>query len=313
MTDAAETQPVQDLCLTFLLHDGAVRGRVVRLDRTLTEILDRHQYPQPVAHLLAEMASLAVVLAFAMKFDGVFTLQAQGDGPLRMMVADVTSDGAVRASASFDQDAIAALCAKEQKPSLHQMVGTGRLVFTVDLEGTMEGATNRYQGIVPLEDPTLGESIHRYFRQSEQLETAVKVATRLDPAAGWLGGAVMVQRMPRIAAEVRSEEELDDLWRTAVVLLSSLTDDELLDPALSPQDVLYRLYHMENLGVAAESRPLHFACRCSRDKVALALRSFTEQDFAEMKQQDGTIAAQCQFCSTDYVFTESDIAGLKDH
>jgi molecular chaperone Hsp33 len=312
MTDTSTPAPAQDLCLTFMLHDGAVRGRVVRLDRTLSEILDRHQYPEPVGRLLAEMASLAVVLAFAMKFDGVFTLQAQGDGPLRMMVADVTSQGAVRASASFDDQAVADLCAGDHSPSLHQMLGNGRLVFTVDLEGSMEGANNRYQGIVPLEDATLGECIHRYFRQSEQLETAVKVATRHDSEHGWLGGTVMVQRMPRVASEDRADEELDDLWRTAVVLLSSLTADELLDPALASEEILYRLYHLEELAVASDARSLHFACRCSREKVSLALRSFGEDDFAEMKQEDGTIAAQCQFCSTEYLFTDADIAALKE-
>lgn len=311
MTDAVSASPSKDRCLTFLLHDGVVRGRIVRLDETLHDILDRHQYPQPVSKLLAEMASLAVVLAFAMKFDGVFTLQAQGDGPLSMMVADVTSTGAVRASASFDPDALDKALAKHPTPSLHDMLGNGRLVFTVDLEGTMEGATNRYQGIVPLEDHTLGECIHRYFRQSEQLETAVKVATSFDAEKGWTGGALMIQRMPRVAAEYRSDEELDDLWRTAVVLLGSLSNTELLDHDLSAQEILFRLYHMDNLGVAAESRPLHFACRCSRDKVSIALRSFTEADFAEMQRDDGTIAAQCQFCSTEYVFTQSDIAALK--
>lgn len=307
----------QDQCLTFLLHGGAFRGRFVRLDQTLSEILGRHNYPPVVARLVAETAVTAVVLAFAMKFDGIFTLQARGDGPVRMLVADVLSDGTIRAYASFDEDAVAALTATDADPGLHRLLGTGTLVFTVDLDNTMEGANNRYQGIVPLEDATLSDCIHRYFRQSEQLETAIKIHASAPSETdtegqGWSAGALMVQRMPRVPAETRSDEELDDLWRTAVVLLGSLTSAELIDPGLTAHDVLYRLFHQENLGVYVEARQLTFGCRCSRERVALTLRSFGDADLAEMRQDDGTISAQCQFCSTTYVFNDAEIAALKD-
>ncbi|SIT04993.1 Hsp33 family molecular chaperone HslO [Insolitispirillum peregrinum] len=318
---SAAVSLLSDQCLTFLLHNGTVRGRLVRLDRALAEILDRHAYPAPVARLVAETATLAVVLAFAMKFDGVFTLQAQGDGPVRMLVADVTSDGDLRAYASFDADAVAALEHRSShqdarsgmsEASLQHLLGAGTLVFTVDLAGTMAGANNRYQGIVPMEDATLSECIHRYFRQSEQLETAVKVTTA--PQAGsdtaWRAGAVMLQRMPRTPDEHRTDEELDELWRTAVVLLGSLTNAELLNPELADGELLYRLFHQEELTVASEQRGLHFGCRCSRERVETTLRNFAAEDRADMVQDDGTISVQCQFCSTEYVFTPAELGHL---
>lgn len=318
MTVAASS----DFCLTYLLHDGAFRGRLVRLDQTLAEILHRHAYPAPVGKLLAETAVLAVVLAFSMKFDGVFTLQAQGDGPIRLLVADVTSSGEIRAYAGFDASAFApgGSCAASASTkggscadgelSLPRLLGNGQLIFTVDLgNSVLAGSPQRYQGVVPLEDATLSDCIHRYFRQSEQLETAVKVSVTAHDGA-FTAGAVMVQRMPTTPADHRSEEELEDLWRTVVALLGSLTDGELLDHDLSAETILFRLFHQENLGVAAEQRPLRFGCRCSREKVEIALKGFAATDREEMKQDDGSISAQCQFCSTDYRFTAEEVAAL---
>lgn len=312
---------LSDQCLTFMLHDGAIRGRLVRLDRALSEILDRHAYPAPVARLVAETATLAVVLAFAMKFDGVFTLQARGNGPVRMLVADVTSDGDLRAHASFDEEAVAALADHSSQQhartgmheaSIQALLGEGTLVFTVDLAGAMEGANNRYQGIVPMEGATLSECIYRYFQQSEQLETAVSVTTvpSTDSATAWKAGAVMLQRMPRIASEQRTDEELDESWRTATVLLGSLTNAEMVDPSLPDQDLLFRLFHQENLSVASEQRGLQFGCRCSRDRVETTLRNFSAEDRAEMVQEDGMISVQCQFCSTEYTFTNDELSHL---
>ncbi|MFA7429209.1 MAG: Hsp33 family molecular chaperone HslO, partial [Rhodospirillaceae bacterium] len=248
MTHATPTS--RDYALPFLLHAGAFRGRLVRLPDTAAEILGRHDYPPAVAHLVAEAAVLAGVLAFSLKFDGLFTLQAQGNGPVHMLVADVTSDGEVRACARFDEDAVAALAdqPETQDANVQRLLGAGHLAFTVDPGGD----ANRYQGIVELQGASLSECVHQYFRRSEQLETAIKVAAgRIDGV--WRAAALMIQRMPAsggTAAPSWTEEDADDAWRTAAVLLGSLTRDELLDPALPGEEVLFRLFHQENLGVA---------------------------------------------------------------
>ena len=299
-----------DFSLTFLLHQGAHRGRLVRLNETTAQILTRHEYPPVIARLCAETAALATALAFALKFDGIFTLQAQGDGPVRQLVADVTSAGDVRAYAGFDEEAVKDLNPLDETLNIQRLLGSGNLAFTVDMGRHM----TRYQGIVPLEGATLADCIHQYFRQSEQLETAIKVASQpIETATGksvWKAGVVMLQRMPSDQGKHLDEEARDDSWRTAVILLGSLTADELLDDGLRPEEVLHRLFHAEDLAVADERRALMFGCRCDREKVLTTLATFPAPDIQDMKQDDGTIAVTCQFCSSEYIFPEEEVEAI---
>lgn len=303
-----------DFALPYVLHDGAFRGRLVRVSQTIDGILARHAYPPAVSRLVAETAALAAVLADSLKYDGVFTLQARGDGPVRQLVADVTSDGELRAYAGFDEEAAASIApaSGDEEVSVQRLLGTGHLAFTVDQGKDM----HRYQGIVELEGRTLSDCIHAYFRRSEQLETAIKVASRPPKADGdgWHAGALMMQRMPVSGGsdDVRrfSPEELDDLWRTNVVLLGSLTVDELLAPALPGEQLLFRLFHQEGLRVAP-LKPLHFGCRCSRERVEGVLSTFSEEELAAMRLEDGSVSASCQFCSQEYIFTEQDLAAVR--
>lgn len=298
-----------DQSLTFLLQKGAMRGRLVRLGDTTREILSRHDYPPVVARLVAETAALACVLAFALKFEGIFTLQAQGSGPVTQLVADVTSAGVVRAHARFDEAAVAALTLEGDESSVQRLLGAGHLAFTVDQD------THRYQGIVELDGATLAECVQRYFRQSEQLETALKVSTA--PLEGtprdarlWSASVLMVQRMPHDGGLNLDAEEVDDLWRTAVVLLGSLTAAELADPALSAEILLHRLFHQEGLGVAAEPVPLRFGCRCSRERVVETLKSFPRSELRHMCHDDGSVSVECQFCSSEYLFSTAEVDAL---
>lgn len=304
-----------DLSLPFLLHDGAFRGRLVRLPETAADILGRHDYPPAVSRLVGEAAALACALAFSMKFDGVFTLQAQGSGPVHMLVADVTSAGAVRACARFDADAVAALDAPTagQDASVQRLLGAGHLAFTVD-----QGSDTRYQGVVELEGATLAECVHQYFRRSEQLETAIKVVADPveadDGATAWRAAALMIQRMPAtggVSPSPLSADEADDAWRTAVVLLGSLTRAELIEPTLAPEQVLFRLFHQEHLSVA-EGRALQFGCRCSRDRVESTLASFPASELEDMLRPDGTIGVHCQFCGTEYAVAPTDLDALRE-
>lgn len=290
-----------DTCSSFLLRDGAFRGRFVRLGPAIDTILTQHDYPPAVSHLLAETVALAVALANTMKFDGVFTLQAKGSGPVSALVADVTSQGAVRGYARFNEDQREALSQAGDSASVQRLLGAGHLAFTVDQGTDAKGEQLRYQGIIGLEGATLGDCVHQYFRQSEQLETAVSVAVTAPTGdhIGWQAGAMVLQRMP--LADPSASEETEDDWRTAVVLFSSVTPEELASSALQVETVLYRLFHTQGVGVLATA-PLRFGCRCSREKVEAVLATFSEDDLAHMHNDEGVIEAVCEFCGARYTF-----------
>ncbi|NKD77524.1 Hsp33 family molecular chaperone HslO [Haematospirillum sp. H1815] len=309
MTDQSAPQ-TPDFALPFLLHGGLLRGRLARTCATSDAILERHKYPAAISRLVAEAAALASVLANALKFNGVFTLQAQGSGPVRQLVADVTSDGQVRACATFDETADGLDDpGTAEEASVQKLLGTGHLAFTVDQGNVPE----RYQGLVELTGRTLSECLHAYFRQSEQLETAIKVASEAPCPNhnGWRAAALMIQRMPVDGGKILSisKDDADEAWRTAVILLGSLTTAELLDPGLEAGTVLHRLFHDEDLSVLPP-RPLVFGCRCSRQRVEETLATFSPSSLGEMQLDDGSVSVQCQFCSTEYIFSASDIEVL---
>lgn len=289
-----------DLILPFQLAGGAVRGRLARIGPSLDAILDGHGYPARVGRLLAETVALAAVLAGALKYDGIFTLQAQGNGPVTLLLADITSDGAMRAYARFDEDKLAAL--PEGGDTVPTLLGTGYLAFTVD----QDSATDRYQGIVELTGATLADCAKEYFAQSEQLDTEVMVASR-PPAQGqgWSVGAIMIQRMPgsQPGAPILMADESREAWNTATILMGSLTEKELLDPALPVEQVAFRLFHAEDLR-AWESKALAAKCRCSLPKIAGALRSIPREEITALKDDSGQVTVTCEFCRTVYAFDD---------
>ncbi|WP_009870857.1 Hsp33 family molecular chaperone HslO [Paramagnetospirillum magnetotacticum] len=289
-----------DSVLPFSVMGGAVRGRLARLEGALDTILgDQHAYPVPVAALLAETMALAAVLATSMKFDGIFTLQAQGNGPVSLLVADVTSGGDVRAHARFDAARLDQVPVAS-RASVPALLGKGYLAFTVD-----QGPdTDRYQGIVELEGPTLEDCARAYFKQSEQLDTAIEAAIRPPSGGqGWAASALMIQRMPAGSgsAPILVAEEAEETWRRAEILLASVKGDELVDSALSPDQLLYRLYHAEQLQVF-EAKAMRARCRCSRDRVEATLRSLPVTELASVADPEGQIVVTCEFCRTDHVF-----------
>ncbi|MDA8231789.1 MAG: Hsp33 family molecular chaperone HslO [Magnetospirillum sp.] len=293
-----------DVLVPFHIGGGAVRGRLVRLGPAVDAILGGHGYPPEVGRLLAEALALAAVLAGSLKYQGVFTVQAQGDGPVSLVVADVTSGGHMRGYARFDEARLAqAVSAGGVSLSVPALLGSGYLAFTVD-QGPN---TDRYQGIVELAGTTLAECAHRYFAKSEQLDTAVMIAAR-QPAAGegWLVSALMVQRMPgdMPGSPILTAEEAEDGWRRAQILMASLATAEMLDRTVAAERLLWRLYHAEGLHVSAH-RPLEAKCRCSRAKVAGTLRSFPREEVESLAEKDGEVAVTCEFCKTVYRFDRS--------
>lgn len=284
-----------DVLVPFQLGGGAVRGRVVRLGASVAAILDGHGYPAPVATLLAETLALAAVLAGSLKYDGVFTLQAQGDGAVGLVVADVTSGGDLRGYARFDADKLA----KVDGASVQALMGKGYLAFTVD-QGPH---TDRYQGIVELDGATLADCAETYFRQSEQLDTKVRLVSGANAAAG-----MMIQRMPGSVpgAPILTAHESEDHWHTAAVMLATLSADELLDDALAPAKLAFRLFHEQGLAVY-DARDLRAKCRCSRARVATTLRSFPRAEVEGLRDESGKVVVTCEFCRTAYGFDDADL------
>lgn len=286
-----------DIAQTFQLEGLDVRGRLVRLGPALDAVLEAHNYPHAVAEMLAETLTLGAVLASALKYDGLFTLQVQSDGPISLLVADLTSDGALRGYARFDETRVAQ-AEKLDGARVPRLLGAGHLAFTVDQGPDME----RYQGITALEGSTLAVCAQSYFRSSEQLETAIFMAT--DVASPARSGAVMVQRMP--SHFVTDEAEAEDGWRRAVAIMASLTKGEALDPDLDSDALLYRLYHEDGVR-AYPPQNLEHRCRCSFDKVANTLKSFPR---AEVTGDNGHARVECEFCKTSYDFGPSDLDDL---
>lgn len=298
-----------DLIQPFQVEDLHVLGRLVRLGETVDTVLRQHAYPEPVSHILGESLALTASIAGALKFDGVFSLQTQSDGPLRVMVVDYTSEGAMRGYASFDAQRVARLGGEAPLQPVPRMLGAGFLAFTVD-----QGPdTERYQGMVELTGATMAECAHRYFRQSEQLDAVVKLAVGRDAGGRWRAGGLMLQRAPlsgglRPRAESEAEAAEDD-WRRALVLASSATTAELLDEALTPDRLLYRLYHVEGVRVFRPV-PLSFGCRCSRARAEAVLVALPGDSFDDMIV-DGKIHVTCQFCNRTETFDEDDVRTLR--
>lgn len=297
--EAADDNVVQ----TFQLDVSALRGRAVRLGSALNDILEPHDYPNPVAHLVAETVTLTLLLSSMLKYDGIFTLQTKGDGPVDMLVADVTSEGHVRACAHYDPDRLehareqlSALKSTEtSRNHLAQYLGKGYIAFTVDQGGNEE----RYQGIVQLEGSSLVDCVQHYFNQSEQIGTGIKMAIGQRDGT-WRGGGIMLQKMPEDDGNAETSNLGEDDWRRSMILMESCTEDELLDADLHSNILLTRLFHEEDVRVF---KPMDIikSCRCDEERVLSVLLMMSVDDLDYM-EKDGVIAMRCEFCSKEYAY-----------
>ena len=314
MTDAMNLA-ADDLVLPFEIKPLGVRGRLVRLGPAVDDILHRHAYPASVSALLAEAVALAAILGAMLKFDGKFILQTKTDGPVDMIVADYVAPGKVRGYARFDAERVAAL----KNPGQVDLLGTGYLAMTVDQGPDME----RYQGIVPLDGADLTAAAHSYFEKSEQIPTRIRMAAgplfqRGAKGEAWRAGAIMVQHLPREGGSsplpshsgdapegVDVAPQENDDWVKARLLLDTVEAHELLDPQLSAEQLLYRLYHEDGV-TAYPATHLERYCSCSQDSITRMLARFPAEDRADMVT-DGEIAVTCEFCSTTYKVQPGDL------
>ncbi len=310
-----------DHVVPFQVEGLDVRGRAVQLGPLLDAILARHDYPTPVARLLAEAIVLTVLLGTSLKFEGKFTVQTKGDGPVDLLVADFTTPENVRAYARFDEEALAKAVA-EGRIEPEQLLGKGVLAFTID-QGRF---SQPYQGIVALDGASLEEIAGTYFRQSEQIPTRVRLgaAELFDrdengkPRHRWRAGGLIAQFLPEAPERMRQpdlhggdgdtgvrDHVEDDAWAEARSLVETIDADELTDPQVGTERLLYRLFHERGVRVY-EPKAVYDRCSCSRDKLKGVLKGFTAEEI-EASQENGEIAVTCEFCSTTYRFEVSEI------
>lgn len=281
--------PDDDLIQPFTMETSGLHGRLVRLGPALDAPLRAHGYPAAVARLLGEAMALVAGLSGGLKFEGTFSLQARGDGPVKLMVADVATDGSIRGYADFDGPLPAAGAA------IPRLLGAGRLAFTVD-----QGPdTERYQGIVEIEGASLADCVQHYFSQSSQSTAGVVLACRRDKEGRWRGGALILQRFPEEEGPT-TIDGMEDAWRTAMVLMGNCRAEELCDPDLGAHELLFRLFHADGVRVHAP-KPLAFACKCSRERMQAAIAMLAQAEIEEMTI-DGKITVTCQFCNAERVF-----------
>jgi molecular chaperone Hsp33 len=310
MTDKAISD---DCTLPFQIETSGARGRLIRLGPAITQILGQHDYPEPVSKLLGEALVLTAMMGASLKIDGQFIFQATSEGVVQFVVAQYHTPGNLRGYASFDREAFPTESANGQTPpgaeDLPPLLQGGTLVMTID-----QGPdTERYQGVVALQEGNLTSAAHLYFAQSEQIPTFIRIAVARQYEAGkdgesgtwsWRAGGLMVQKLTHEggasshAAAGSEDADADDAWERAKMLASTMEDHELLDPSLAPERLLYRLFHEEKVRVFPET-PLRAFCQCSSERVKAMLDAMAPHDI-EALTHDGRIQVTCEFCSRSY-------------
>jgi molecular chaperone Hsp33 len=309
---APSAVPVDDAVLAFEVGALDLRGRLTRLGPALDEILHKHDYPPPVGKLLGEAIVLTTLLGSSVKFEGRFILQTRTDGPVSLLIVDFQAPDRLRAYARYDVSRL------KSGQSSGELLGKGHLAMTIDQGSEM----SRYQGLVALDGGSLEDAAHEYFLRSEQIPTRVRLAVGEEMRGGeggkhhWRAGGILLQFLPK-APERAKQADLhpgdapegtiahsvpeDDAWVEGQSLISTVEDVELIDPDLSSERLLYRLFHERGVRVFTP-QPLRAQCSCSRDAVSAMLKSFAPKDRADMVK-DGKVVVTCEFCSSVYEFT----------
>ncbi len=264
----------------FLFENTPVRGHLVHLDATWRAVLERHEYPEPLRALLGELMAAGALLSATLKFEGALIMQMQGGGPVTLLVVEVTSEGTLRATASWEGDL--------PQGRMQDLVGGGR--FAISL--VPGDGSQPYQGIVDLRGDTVAEVLEHYMAASEQLETKLWLACDDRQAAGML-----IQKLPA------TEESDLDAWARVNHLAGTLKNDELLH--LPAREVIRRLFHEEDVRLF-EATPLAFRCSCSRDRVIGMLRMLGRDEVHSILEERGKVEVTCEFCRKRYTLDPVD-------
>jgi molecular chaperone Hsp33 len=295
-----------DVVGAFQIEGEPVRGRVARLGPAVDEILRAHAYPEPVANLLGEACALAAVVGSNLKFEGRLSVEAQGSGPVRYVVADYDTSGGLRGYCRYDEAEVAAVSEGFQRPGARTLLGDGVFIMTIDQGEDMD----RYQGVTSIEGETLALCAEQYFAQSEQTPTRLLLAVgqvegvQPDGHTGqvWRAGGVLIQNIAEDATRGSTEEA----WSRTQILFETIGEDELVDPELPSNTLLWRLFHEDGVRVFG-SQPLRAFCRCSQERIETVLRSFGEDERADMIESDGKIRVTCEYCSRVYAVAPTDL------
>lgn len=292
----ASNIPLDDFVAGFTSRSLPLAGRIVRLGPdTLTPILTRHAYPDHLAEILGEALLLSVLVGAGMKFEGRVLAQAEGDGPVSMLVGEYRKDGGVRAYSRHEPDRWAWLdkVNKGERPHMPQLFGpAGRFGLIIIHD---RPSTPPYQGIVPLEKATLSACARDYFARSEQIDTGLHLAVRKTEHGHWIGGGMMMQRVA--GDDFRGDTHQG--WLEAQALFNTLRTEELVDEALPAADLLYKLFHEGGVAMQA-AQPLKDTCTCSRDRLIGTLQGMADESLRELVEADGTLGLDCQFCSRHF-------------
>jgi molecular chaperone Hsp33 len=296
----------RDCLHRFLFEQYPIRGHLVHLDAAWRALIEHRDYPPAIRDALGEAVVASLLLAATIKFEGVLSLQLQGDGPMHLMLAQCTSGLGVRGLARYREGGSGA-GGEIRGGGIPDLIGAGNLTVTLE---TDDGA-QRYQGVVPIAGERLAESLQVYFENSEQLPTRLW----LHADASGLSG-MLIQRLPAAeagaaqagaAAAEAAAEAVDDAWRRVQLIGETLTADELR--TLSDAQILHRLFHEDDVRLF-ESAPVFFRCRCSRERVAGMLQGLGETETRSILEERGEVEVRCDFCNRAYVFDAVDVAQL---
>jgi molecular chaperone Hsp33 len=271
---------MSDSLQRFLLEGTPVRGEIVRLDATWRAVLERREYPEPLERLLGEMMAAGALLSATLKFDGALIMQMQGEGPVRLLVVEVTSEHTLRATAKWEGDI--------ESGGIRTLLGNGKFVITI----APESGKQAYQGVVSLDGNTVSEVLEHYMAKSEQLDTRLWLASDQSKAGGML-----LQRLPE------HPEYDEDAWNRATTIGETITKQELL--TLPARDIIHRLYHEEDIRLF-EERPTAFRCSCTRDRVTAMLRLLGREEVQSILTERDHVEVACEFCGRQYVFDAVD-------
>ncbi|TXJ09059.1 MAG: Hsp33 family molecular chaperone HslO [Acinetobacter sp.] len=284
---------MSDIRQRFYIHDCPVRGEVTHLNETLRTILAQRDYPQAIQILLGEMLVASTLLASTLKIQGRLSLQIQGSGTLKWAMAECNHLGEVRALAEFEADPRFEQ-ASDSRTAL-ACLSNGVLFINIEPEHG-----ERYQGIVPLEFPTLAQCLMQYYDLSAQIPTRITLASNTESAGG-----LLIQLLPRTEEELESID--DDLWVRLKLLTDTLKAEELIE--LAAEEILYRLYNEEDVRLP-EPEALTFGCTCSKQRCSHALLQVGAEAVREILLEQNPIQMNCQFCNTEYRFTAEEALGL---
>ncbi|AQX28694.1 MULTISPECIES: Hsp33 family molecular chaperone [unclassified Bartonella] len=308
----------------FQVEELDIRGRVVQLGESLNSILTRHQYPDPVSHLLAEALVITVLLGTSLKFEGKIILQTHSDGPVNMLVCDFVPPSNLRGYARFNKEKLQAITNGQTSSEI--LLGKGTLAFTIDQGPYIQS----YKGIVALDGSNFQEASRTYFNQSEQIPTDLRLAVSMlinrdrkgKIQKSWRAGGFLIQLLPQASPnldapyqkntkseKIKTRIQLENQWQEAKALTATIDSAELTDPQVSTERLLFRLFHEQGVKVF-QTFSIIDHCSCSREKIKDILKSFSVEKRTQTIENQQT-SVTCEFCSTIYHFKPEELFEIK--